>query len=365
MGLGRRTHPAEGGGGRLPRLGPGRGPRHRRDGGHAVDLRNARRDHRAACPLGGTTRPARGRRTGAPDGGCCRHRRSGHRDGQRSGPALCARSHRNTPGGHDPTGAEVTDAPSVRVDREGRDRATAVVRLCRPRVKNCLAPRDWMLLADTLGEIAVDPGVRACVVTGEGSAFSSGFDLRAASSVASGAALTAVHAAVRGLHGQPVPTVAAVEGPAIGAGWSLALACDVIVAGAEAFFAAPYVGRGLVPDAGLAWFLTQTIGRHRAQMLAFFEHRLSASDAERVGLVSRVVPTGGALTDAIAMADELARLPSLTARVSRGLLRHGATSTLDQVLDREWEAVALSGTDREAADARDRFFTQRERRPWT
>ncbi|HEU5085539.1 MAG TPA: enoyl-CoA hydratase/isomerase family protein, partial [Acidimicrobiales bacterium] len=180
---------------------------------------------------------------------------------------------------------------TLQVERDG---GIVTVTLNKPQKKNAVDPTMWVEMARIWDDIARNPRRdRAVVVTGAGGDFCSGADLWLPPGEEPPHQLTAmraVSAAIQGLHDLPQPTIAKVPGVAAGAGCSLALACDLIVAGDRARFAEIFPKRGLALDGGSSWLLPRLVGLHRAKELAFFGDIVSAADAEAMGLVNRVVP---------------------------------------------------------------------------
>ncbi|WP_418601091.1 enoyl-CoA hydratase/isomerase family protein [Mycolicibacterium sp. SCSIO 43805] len=200
---------------------------------------------------------------------------------------------------------DTAEDPLVLVeDRDG----VALVLLNRPAQRNSLRYESWTQLSNALSE-AVD--ARAIVIAGAEGFFSAGGDLKSGPAHGAGAmgpAGRVEHAqqVMAELRAIAVPTVAAVEGAAVGLGWSLALSCDLVVAARDAFFSAPFVARAVVPDGGLAWRLTHQLGRHRASSLLLRGSRLPSEEAHRLGLVTDVAEPGSAIDEAIAVAREVA-----------------------------------------------------------
>lgn len=204
-----------------------------------------------------------------------------------------------------------------------------VVTLNRPAQRNALRYESWTQLAAALGAV-VEIGARAVVLTGAGGFFSAGGDLKTGPAHGTGPlgpAGRVEHAQriMEQLKSLPVPSIAAVEGGAVGLGWSLALACDVVVAASDAFFAAPFVARAVVPDGGLAWRLTQQVGRHRAARLLLRGARLTASDALAVGLVTDLAEPGSALAQAVDIGTELSEADAGAVEMTKRLI-HSAES---------------------------------------
>ncbi|HKV21924.1 MAG TPA: enoyl-CoA hydratase/isomerase family protein [Mycobacterium sp.] len=201
--------------------------------------------------------------------------------------------------------AATADEPMILVeDRDG----IALILLNRPAQRNSLRYESWSELSDALIALA---GARGIVLAGNGGFFSAGGDLKTGPAHGDGAmgpAGRVEHAqhVMAQLREMAVPTIAAVEGAAVGLGWSLALSCDLVVAARDAFFSAPFVARAVVPDGGLAWRLTQQLGRHRASTLLLRGNRLGAEEAHRLGLVTDIAEPGAAVDEAMAVARELA-----------------------------------------------------------
>ena len=185
---------------------------------------------------------------------------------------------------------------TVRLDRRG---AELRITLDRPQAMNAW---DKQLGTDLLAAVraaAADDGVRAVVITGAGRAFSSGADLKAGfDATPEGhpdvrAALTErYHPIIAGVRRMPKPVVAAVNGPAVGIGCSLALACDLVVARESAYFLLAFINIGLVPDGGSSLLVPDRVGMARATEMALLGERIPAARALDWGLVNRVVPDG-------------------------------------------------------------------------
>jgi enoyl-CoA hydratase/carnithine racemase len=163
----------------------------------------------------------------------------------------------------------------------------AWITLNDPARRNCVSARMSLDLADVCEELAGDPAVRVAVITGAGSSFSSGGDID--SLTRPGQPLEALYRGFSGLAALPVPVLAAVNGPAVGAGMNFALACDVIVAGSSARFDPRFLDVGIHPGGGHLWRLQQLVGRQAAAAMVIFGENVTAGQAERLGLVWRVV----------------------------------------------------------------------------
>lgn len=177
------------------------------------------------------------------------------------------------------------------------DAGVAHLTLNRPEALNALTPGQRDLLVELLAGASADPDVRAVVLTGTGRGFCAGADLRGGAAggerVAGDVARmirTGAQRLIAAVLDCETPVIAAVNGTAAGLGAHLALACDLVLAAESAKFIEVFVRRGLVPDGGGAYLLPRLVGPRRAKELMFFGDALSAADAERIGLVNRVVP---------------------------------------------------------------------------
>jgi enoyl-CoA hydratase/carnithine racemase len=187
---------------------------------------------------------------------------------------------------------------------EVRDDGVAVITLNRPRAKNVVSFAMWEQFSVALDRLENDTPARMLVLCGAEGYFSNGGDVklppaRGAGALALAARLEMGQRIIRRLRNLPIPTVAAVEGGAFGVSWSLAMACDMIFAAADAKFGAPFLEFGLVPDGGVAWFLTQQLGRARAAEIIFSGRTLGAEEALALGLISRIVAPGTAVDEAL------------------------------------------------------------------
>ena len=217
----------------------------------------------------------------------------------------------------------------------------AVLRLNLPQRLNPLAQPLQEALRSELARLKADGGVRALLLTGVGKAFCVGADLSSmqASDGASLGAQTAEmmerlsNRLIQDLRELPFPVISAVNGPCAGAGVGLALAADVVVAARSAYFYLPFMPRlGIVPDLGTTWFLERFVGRSRAVGLSLLGDRLSAEQAEQWGLIWGVVDDAQFSSEALALAQRLARLPVHAAQEIRTVYENaGQASLLDQM----------------------------------
>jgi 2-(1,2-epoxy-1,2-dihydrophenyl)acetyl-CoA isomerase len=221
--------------------------------------------------------------------------------------------------------------------------AVAVVTLNRPQALNSFSRQMHHDLWAALDRAEADPAIRALVITGAGRGFCAGADL-SEFDFAPGPDLAeradpgplidqAFNPTARRLLALRMPTVAAVNGVAAGAGASLAMTCDMAVAAPGASFIQAFSKIGLVPDAGGSWLLVQKLGLARAMGLALTGDKLSAAQAKEWGMVWDVADDP--LAAAVTLAQRLAAMPTRALVATRHLLREGITRTLDRQLDAE------------------------------
>ena len=226
---------------------------------------------------------------------------------------------------------------------EERDGAVAVLTLNRPRAKNALSFALLNALLEGLTAAAKAPDVRAVVVTGSGGSFCAGADLKSAMAEVQGnfgaldAAVDKYHAIIRAIVGAPKPVIAAVDGPAVGFGCDLALACDLRIASTGAYFQEKFVKIGLMPDGGGTFWLPRLVGLARAMEMMLSGEPVPAPRAMEMGLVNRVVEPAALHDEALGLARSLAKGPPLAFAEIKAAVRAGFGGTIDQALDREKE----------------------------
>ena len=216
-----------------------------------------------------------------------------------------------------------------------RDGALTTITLNRPDVLNALNGAAHAALRDALGQ-AADPAVRAVVLTGAGRGFCVGQDLAEFAQMDTGDALRErYHPNVLAIRRLEKPVIAAVNGPAAGAGLSLACACDVRIAAESASFVPAFIGIGLVPDAGGSFFVHRLLGYARAFEWMTSGHKLSAREALEWGLVTAVVPDDELERHARQLAERYAEMPTRGIALTKRLFEHAGTATLEQQLELE------------------------------
>jgi 2-(1,2-epoxy-1,2-dihydrophenyl)acetyl-CoA isomerase len=212
------------------------------------------------------------------------------------------------------------------------------IELCRPESRNGLTVETNLAMIAALAE----PGARVAVIAGSGGHFCSGLDLKYAMKMgpalaqdAEGSMRDAFHGLIRAIRGFEGPVIAAVDGPAVGFGCDMALACDLRLISERGRFGEVFVRRGLMPDGGGTFSLPRIIGVGRALELLFSGDQVDAAEAVRIGLANRLLPTDGfdgAVRDA---AQRLAEGPPIPYRHIKRAVYDGLDGTLDAALDRE------------------------------
>ncbi|MEU0054816.1 enoyl-CoA hydratase-related protein [Streptomyces sp. NPDC006334] len=264
------------------------------------------------------------------------------------------------------------------------DNHVSTLTLNRPEALNAITPDQREHLIQHLADASADPEVRAVVLTGTGRGFCAGADLRggpargareggdrSGSGTAPGERIPGDVARTLRLGAQRLiaavldcekPVIAAVNGTAAGLGAHLALACDLVLAAESARFIEVFVRRGLVPDAGGAYLLPRLIGPHRAKELMFFGDALTASDAERLGLVNRVVPDADLDKTARAWAERLAGGPTRALTLTKQLVNASLDTDRATAFAAEAAAQEINMTTADAQEGVASFAQRREAR---
>ena len=221
-----------------------------------------------------------------------------------------------------------------------------VLRLNRPEALNALTTALLVQLRHALEAAAEDDNVRCVLLTGAGRAFSAGQDLSDPSVAPSREPAAPpkdighllehhyIPLALR-LRSMPVPVIAAVNGVAAGAGASLALGCDLVLAAESASFIQAFSKIGLIPDCGGTWLLPRLVGRAKALELALLGDKLKATEAERIGLIARVLPDAELMSAALALAQRLAGMPTRALAVTREAIDEAMRLDFEAALKRE------------------------------
>src|SRR5688500_1316771 len=224
--------------------------------------------------------------------------------------------------------------------------AVATITIARPDRLNALSAQTLDELRSAVEESGRS-GARCLLLTGEGRGFSSGADLGGDGGGLpedAGAALEKYYnPLVEAIFALPIPVVAAVNGPAAGAGCSLALAADIVIAARSAYFLQAFVNIGLIPDAGATWLLPRLAGRARARELIWLGERVSAEPALDWGLVPRVVEAEHLPSESVAIAPRLAPGPTVALGLIRRLARESQSLPLGEALAAERAAQRDAG----------------------
>jgi 2-(1,2-epoxy-1,2-dihydrophenyl)acetyl-CoA isomerase len=229
---------------------------------------------------------------------------------------------------------------------EQGDDGVATLTIARPDRLNALDAATVDELYEAVRETGRS-GARCLMITGEGRGFSSGADLASAGGLPkdAGEALEKhFNPLIEALFELPLPLVAAVNGPAAGAGCSLALAADIVVAARSAYFLQAFVNIGLIPDAGATWLLPRLAGRARAMEMMMLGERVSAEQALDWGMISRVAEDDRLMAEAGALAARLAAGPTAALALIRRLARESQHLPLPDALAAEREAQREAGT---------------------
>ncbi|MDP2293246.1 MAG: enoyl-CoA hydratase [Actinomycetota bacterium] len=217
-----------------------------------------------------------------------------------------------------------------------RENGVVTITLDRPAKKNAINGAMWDELLATFREVADSSDDRVVVITGGSGEFCSGADLTGGGNDRHQlAAMRHVGDVALALHRLPQPTIAKVRGVAVGAGCNLALGCDLVVAGDTARFSEIFAKRGLSIDFGGSWLLPRRVGLHKAKELAFFADIIDAVEAERIGLVNRVVADGDLDAFVDDWAQRLAAGPPIAVAMTKRLLDNSMQVTLEEALDDE------------------------------
>ncbi|ACA84525.1 2-(1,2-epoxy-1,2-dihydrophenyl)acetyl-CoA isomerase PaaG [Shewanella woodyi] len=242
----------------------------------------------------------------------------------------------------------------------------ACIKLNRPECLNSFNQQMHKELADILDVLHHDDSIRALILTGEGKGFCAGQDLsdRSVNQDDSPTDLGEsvehfYNPLIRRITAMPKPVICAVNGVAAGAGASIAMACDIVIAAKKSSFILSFSKVGLVPDSGASWHLPRAIGLPRAKALALLGNRLDADIAERWGLIWQVVNGDVLMETAHAMATELASRPTQAFANIKRLLNESFNSPMAQQMESERVAMQVLGFAHDYQEGVDAFLTKR------
>ncbi|TQL59314.1 short chain enoyl-CoA hydratase [Oryzihumus leptocrescens] len=259
------------------------------------------------------------------------------------------------------------DRRLVTITRHGEGGHVAELALDRPEAMNAVSTAMARDLADATAELAADEDVRAVILTSTSpKAFCVGADLKERNSFSDADLMQqrpVARAAYTGVLNLPVPSIAVVEGFALGGGLEIALSCDLIVAGEAAVVGLPEVSVGVIPGGGGTQLLTRRIGWSRAAGMVFTARRMAAAEAAALGVVDEVVGAGEARDWALHLAAEIAANSPVGLRNAKKAMRLGMDVDLATGLEVEdacWRATAFSGDRKEGVAA----FAEKRRPAW-
>lgn len=250
--------------------------------------------------------------------------------------------------------------------KASRQDATLILTLSNPGAKNALHPDMYAAAIETLTTAERDTSIRAVVLTGADGFFCAGGNLsrllenRSKDKAVQAESIDHLHGWIEAIRDCPKPVIAAVEGAAAGAGFSLALACDLIVAANSAKFAMSYTNVGLTPDGGASWFLMQAMSRQLAMEILIEGNPIDAARLYQLGLVNRLVADGTALDVALVWADALAALsPNAVERI-KSLTHEAPGNSLAQHFESEKRHFVESLHHRDAQEGITAFLEKRK-----
>jgi enoyl-CoA hydratase/carnithine racemase len=253
-------------------------------------------------------------------------------------------------------------AGAIKGTSEGQ---TLILTISNPEFRNALGPDIYAAGIEALNAAENNPDIRSVVITGEGAIFCAGGDLqrlqanRREAPEVQAQSIEGLHNWIDSIRTYPKPVIAAVEGPAAGAGFSLVLACDFVVAADNAVFVMSYSTVALSPDGGGSWALARALPRALASELLMTGERIGPRRLHDLGLVNRVTAPGEALAQALQLADNLnARAPNALASIKE-LINDAAGNTLNQQLAREQDHFVRNLHDANAGEGIDAFLNKR------
>ena len=251
------------------------------------------------------------------------------------------------------------------------DSGVLTLTLNRPEARNAMSGAMTAALADQLAKAELDPEVKVLVLTGAGKGFCAGGDVKGMDESNQGGAGASIDAAIHRqrvnqratagrLFKMPKPTLAALPGPAAGAGLSLALACDMRIMASSAILTTAFARVGFSGDYGGTYFLTQLVGSAKARELYYLSERVSAEEALRLGLANWVVAPEALAAKAREIALRLAGGPTVAYRYMKENVHAAATESYPQLLDREGFTLRRTGGTADHREGVASFLEKRE-----
>ena len=240
--------------------------------------------------------------------------------------------------------------------------------LNKPDKLNAMSWSTWAELETVWEEAQRDDATKVVVITGAGRGFSAGTDLTNSGgddahprpTAGRNELLRTRHLGTQQLYDLQKPTIAAVNGVCVGAGLSLAMACDIRIAAQAARFSAIFVKRALSADTGSSWLLPRLVGREQAMRMFFTGEMVPAEKALAIGLVSEVVPTEDVVERALELAGEIARGPSVAIEIMKRLVRESGETSLARHAELEEYLQGITHGTEDLAEGRQSFLEKRE-----
>ncbi len=223
-----------------------------------------------------------------------------------------------------------------------KENGVAIITMNRPEKRNALSPGLFQGIYNSVEDAAADEDIKVIIITGTGEAFCSGADVKA---MAAGdlqrrserppeqSENTRRAPFAQQFMACPKPIIAAMNGVAVGVGLDLALSCDIRIASEKARFTVGYVRRGMVPAAGSAWFLPRLLGIDKALKVIWTSEMISAKEAEQLGLVTMVVPHDELENEALDLAEQIAKSPTLAVQAAKRAVYESLNLNLDKSLE--------------------------------
>ncbi|MBK6561697.1 enoyl-CoA hydratase-related protein [Candidatus Amarobacter glycogenicus] len=249
------------------------------------------------------------------------------------------------------------------------DHGIARITLNKPEKMNALSWGSWAELENAIAAADADDSVKVVLLTGAGRGFCAGTDLTTGTRESDWpdrplggrpGMMRSRYLGTANLYHCRKPTIAAVNGASVGAGFSLAMACDIRIASEAARFSAIFVKRAIVADTGCTWFLPRLVGVENALKLMYTGRIIDAAEALRIGLVSEVVPAEELASRATALAREIADGPSLAIELMKRLTHEGLTRGLDEQIEMEQFLQGITQSSEDAREGRLSFLEKRE-----
>lgn len=222
---------------------------------------------------------------------------------------------------------------NILVEKKGAQQNVAVITLNRPKALNALSRPLMKELGDAIGELNNDPSVGAIVITGSEKAFAAGADIKEMQPMTFAQCFTGNFLSEWDKVAQSIkPTIAAVNGYALGGGCELAMMCDIIYAGENAKFGQPEIALGTLPGAGGTQRLTKAIGKSRAMEMMLTGNQITAAEADKYGLVSKVFPTNQVVSEAVKLGEKIASFSQVSIALCKESVNHSFETTLQEGL---------------------------------